>query len=130
MAIWGIGIDLCEIERLEKQVSIRGESFVTKILHPNELFEYQTCALKAAFLAKRFAAKEAFLKALGTGISQIGYLTDIEVAHTPAGRPIIHIHGQLQHKVDEIGQVAIHVSISDERALACAQVVIEKLDNP
>ncbi|MGL5985980.1 MAG: holo-ACP synthase, partial [Burkholderiales bacterium] len=68
MSIYGIGTDIVEIARIEQALSRHGERFATRLLHPDELPDWQAALAPAAWLAKRFAAKEAFAKALGTSI--------------------------------------------------------------
>ncbi|TQV86671.1 holo-ACP synthase [Aliikangiella coralliicola] len=125
MSIWGNGIDLCEISRVEKSLEKHGDVFANKILHPNEKLVFDTHRFKAKYLAKRFAAKEAFAKALGTGIAEGVILPDIEVINQKSGKPELRLHGIAHTKVAEIGDARLHLSISDERRYAVAQVIIE-----
>ncbi len=125
MSIFGIGIDLCEIQRVEDSLDKLGERFADKILAPQEKKTYLSHKFKGRFLAKRFAAKEAFAKALGTGISEGVTLPDIEVTNDPKGKPEIRLHGEASNKVNLIAGASIHLSISDEKHYAIAQVIIE-----
>ena len=79
MSIFGVGIDIVQIGRIERSLAKHGDQFIKKILHPNERALIHTMKNKARYLAKRFAAKEAFAKALGTGIVEGVTLPRIEV---------------------------------------------------
>ncbi|TQV75380.1 holo-ACP synthase [Aliikangiella marina] len=126
MSIFGIGIDLCEIERIEESLERHGERFARKVLNSNELEIMAKQKFKARYLAKRFAAKEAFAKAMGTGIADGLILPDIEVYSDQAGKPHIRLHGKAAEKLNELGDMVVHLSISDEKETAIAQVVIER----
>jgi holo-[acyl-carrier protein] synthase len=126
MSIFGIGIDLCEVERVTKSLDKLGDRFVDKILHPNEKVRFNELKFQARFLAKRFAAKEAFAKAMGTGIAQGVSFANIEVFNDENGKPGLRLHGATQQKLAQIGDCKVHLSISDERQTAVAQVIIER----
>ena len=126
MSIYGIGIDLCDIRRVEKSLARHAEAFACKILHPEELKIFDSRRFQARFLAKRFAAKEAFSKALGTGIADGVTLPDIQVKNDESGKPYIRLHGQAKEKVARIKGASLHLSISDEKHYAVAQVIIEQ----
>lgn len=115
--ISGIGIDIVEISRI-KELALRQKKFVDRILTLNEKKEYEELPSerRAEFLAGRFAAKEAFAKAYGTGIGKELSFQDIEIRSLPSGKPLIV-------KPFEDG---VHLSISHSREYAVAQVVIEK----
>lgn len=126
MSILGTGIDICEIGRVKESLEKYGEKFAAKILHPNELNTLKAHRLAERFLAKRFAAKEAFAKALGTGIAQGVTLPAIEVSNDELGKPYILLHGNSAKVCDEkFANCHIHLSISDEKHYAVAQVIIE-----
>lgn len=125
MSILGIGVDLCEIERVDASLQQLGERFATKILHPNEKRQFDAHRFQGRYLAKRFAAKEAFAKALGTGIAGGVVLPDIEVANDAQGKPELHLHGEAARQLKRHGDCRVHLSISDEKHYAIAQVVIE-----
>ena len=127
MSIYGIGIDLCEVARVKSSLEKLGDRFADKILHPDEKKRYSQLKFKAKYLAKRFAAKEAFAKAMGTGIAQGVTFPNIEVFNDELGKPCLRLHGTTQAKLDAIGQVKVHLSISDERDTAVAQVIIEQM---
>ena len=125
MSIYGIGIDICDISRIEKSLARHPDAFAGKILHVEEKKIFDQRRFKARFLAKRFAAKEAFSKALGTGITEGVNLHDIEVKNNSAGKPYLVLHGKTKQKFEEIAGVSLHLSISDEKHYAIAQVIIE-----
>lgn len=125
MSIYGIGIDLCEIARIEKSLERHGDSFADKILHPQEKEHFEKHHFQARFLAKRFAAKEAFGKAMGSGIAQGITMPCIEVQNDDLGKPLLVLHGKALEKVEQLGRVQIHLSISDEKQYAIAQVIVE-----
>ncbi len=126
MSIIGIGIDLCEIERIEASLEKYKDAFANKILHPEEKKIFDQHRFKARYVAKRFAAKEAFAKALGTGIAHGVTLPDIEVRNDDFGKPILFLHGKTRIKFEQSGASKLHLSISDERNYAIAQVIIEQ----
>jgi holo-[acyl-carrier protein] synthase len=128
--ILGIGTDMVEIERLAQSHARHGERLVYRILG-----EAERAAAPAsdsprfsAWLAKRFSAKEAAVKALGTGFSGGISLHDIQTIHDERGAPKLIFSGSAQQRLDEMGAVRVHLSISDERSHALAFVVIEGSD--
>lgn len=125
MSILGIGIDLCEIARIESSLEKYGDKFASKILHENELKLFMQQKFKARFLAKRFAAKEAFAKAMGTGIAEGLTLPCIEVYNNELGKPLLRFHGLSKKRLEAKDNVTVHLSITDERQHAIAQVIIE-----
>ncbi|USD65659.1 holo-ACP synthase [Vibrio sp. SCSIO 43136] len=127
MAIIGLGTDISEIERIEKALNRSGEAFAVRILAPSELDAFQNTKQKARFLAKRFAAKEAASKALGTGIAQGVTFHDFIVSNDDLGKPLLRLTGKAK-QLAELKQVnSIHLSISDERHYAMASVIFESL---
>jgi len=126
MSIYGIGIDICEITRVEKSLTRDAEAFSSKILHPDEKNIFDKHNFQARFLAKRFAAKEAFAKALGTGIADGVILPDIQVKNNELGKPYLKLHGEALSKMAHISGAQLHLSISDEKHYAVAQVIIEQ----
>jgi holo-[acyl-carrier protein] synthase len=125
-SILGIGTDIVEKQRIAKVIKKHGDKFALKILHHNEVQKYEsflTLNKKIDYIAKRFAAKEAFLKALGTGLRAGISLKHIETSNDALGKPQITLH---KNKLFNIKQSKIHLSIADEKALAIAFVVIEK----
>lgn len=125
MSLFGIGIDIVQIDRMEKMIEKHGDIFTKKVFHANELNIYQELKYKARFLAKRFAAKEAFAKAFGTGIVQGITLPNIEIANDELGKPYIILHEKTKEKFSSSNASSIFLSISDEKMYAVAHVVIE-----
>ena len=129
--ILGIGSDIVEIARIFKAIEKFGDKFLTKIFTSNEIIAAQNKSFKKnAFYAKRFAAKEAFSKACGTGIGRGINFNDIEVFNDDFGKPKIKIlnnKNSVLQKLFGCKNFAIHLSISDEKSLAQAFVIIEKL---
>lgn len=125
--ILGIGTDLVEIERLSQSYARHGDRLVYRILGVSERVAAPTSDSPrfTAWLAKRFAAKEAAVKALGTGFSGGISLHDIQTIHDERGAPKLVFGGLAQQRLDEMGAVRVHLSISDERSHAMAFVVIE-----
>lgn len=126
MSIFGIGVDIIEIDRINSSIEKLGDAFAKKVLHPNELKKYLATKRKAHYLAKRFAAKEAFAKALGTGIIEGVTLPRIEVVNNQDGKPEIVLHEMTLERFESFDLKSIHLSISDEKNYAVAQVILEK----
>lgn len=125
MAIVGLGTDISEIERFEKASSRNGDAFAQRILTQNEFLKYQVLKQKARFLAKRFAAKEAAAKALGTGIACGVSFHDFEITNNELGKPELHLSNQAAVIATSINVRSVHLSISDERHYAVATVILE-----
>ncbi|HYA40034.1 MAG TPA: holo-ACP synthase [Syntrophobacteraceae bacterium] len=126
MSIYGIGIDLIQVERLEKLLSRWGERFETRVFTE---FERQFCSGKKsriACLALRFAAKEAFVKALGLGMRKPVLWHDIEVRPDPGGQPQITLTPRAIEYCKEKGIKSWHLSLTDEGEYGAAAVVIER----
>lgn len=124
--IYGIGTDIVEVVRIEESLSRFGDAFAQRILTQDEWQEYATIRVKARFLAKRFAAKEAFAKALGTGIRGAASFENIGIGHDTLGKPVFQLAPVLQQYLQDKDISSFHLSISDEKALAVAFVVLEK----
>jgi holo-[acyl-carrier protein] synthase len=124
--IFGIGTDIVEVSRIEDSLARFGDAFAQRILTEQEWLSFQQSKTQARFLAKRFAAKEAFAKALGTGLRDPATFQNIGVAHDDLGKPVLDLSPALQTFLDKKGIVQQHLSISDEKALAAAFVVLEK----
>lgn len=124
--IYGIGTDIVEVARLENSIQNFGDEFALRVLAESEMESYMQTKLKARFLAKRFAAKEAFSKALGTGIRGVVSFQNIAVSHDDLGKPILILAQELADFVHEKRITQMHVSISDEKNLAAAFVVLEQ----
>lgn len=122
--IVGIGTDLVEIGRMQKLFNQYQNKFSNKILSPTERKEFKTIVNKPAFLAKRFAAKEALAKALGSGIKGF-WFSDIEITHDASGQPGFNFFKGclVKVKANKISQA--YLSITDEKQYALAFVVLE-----
>ncbi|PPD46955.1 MAG: holo-ACP synthase [Methylotenera sp.] len=123
--IFGIGTDVVEVARINDSVAEFGDTFAKKILAESEMLSYQQSNIKSRFLAKRFAAKEAFSKALGTGLRAPATLQNIAVSHDDLGKPILVLAPVLQAFLVSKNINKTHISISDEKNLAAAFVVLE-----
>jgi holo-[acyl-carrier protein] synthase len=123
--IFGIGTDLVAIARLREMWQRHGDRAAEKLLAPTERADCHASADSGRFLAKRFAAKEAFGKALGTGIRTPVLLTAIAVTHDALGKPGFAFGPELQEWMEARGLIA-HLSLSDEADQALAFVIVEK----
>jgi holo-[acyl-carrier protein] synthase len=124
--IYGIGTDLVESSRIARLLEKYGERFARRILAEEEWPEYLGSGKPALFLAKHFAAKEALSKAMGTGLRHPVSLHRIRITHDSLGKPFFAFHPELSTFVRNEGITGHHLSISDERDLACAFVILEK----
>lgn len=122
--IYGIGTDIVAVRRLQEMWERHGDKALDKLLAPQEIVEFAVTADKGRFLAKRFAAKEAFAKALGTGVRPPAVLPAIAVGHDDLGKPVLVFHGQLE-KMLENRKLKAHLSLSDEADYAIAYVILE-----
>ncbi len=127
--IVGIGTDLIEIPRIEAAVSRHGDRFAQRILGPSEMRRYEQRRAKSerrgiAFLATRFAAKEAISKALGLGMRMPMTWRSAEVVNESSGKPVVVVHGALKAFVEARG-LRLHVSVTDERSMAMAYAIAE-----
>ncbi|EJG0864207.1 holo-ACP synthase [Vibrio parahaemolyticus] len=125
MAILGLGTDIAEIERIEKALGRSGEPFAQRILSENEMAKFSQLKQQGRYLAKRFAAKEAASKALGTGIAQGVTFHDFTVSNDELGKPVLMLSGVAQKMAQTMGVNHVHLSISDERHYAVATVILE-----
>ncbi len=123
--IYGIGIDVVEPQRVARLFEKYGERFARRVLTPLEWPGYLKTVKPILFLANRFAAKEAFSKAMGTGFRYPVTLQCISVVQNKAGKPGFAFHPNLDVLVKSRGIVGHHLTISDEKSLACACVVLE-----
>jgi holo-[acyl-carrier protein] synthase len=122
--IFGIGVDLVRISRMEAAIGRHGRRFAERILAGQELADYDGSRRKDAFLAKHFAAKEALLKALGTGLRMGIQWGDMEVRKDTLGKPFLICGGRVQELFDERGITASFLSLSDEDEYAAAFVTL------
>ena len=125
--IFGIGTDIVAIERMERMIERHGERAAAKVLAQAEMAAYHAAARPAAFLAKRFAAKEALAKALGLGLRAPATLHNIAVVHDGIGRPTFDFAPPLATWLAERG-LHTQLSISDETGTALAFVVVERME--
>lgn len=132
--IIGIGVDMAEIARIENTLARQGDAFLQRCFTGKECAEGNALTLparRAAFFAKRFAAKEACAKALGCGIGQYLGFQDIEITRNEGERPVISVSDTAiaaLHQAGRIGKtINLHLSLSDEKHYALAYVVAEEI---
>jgi holo-[acyl-carrier protein] synthase len=123
-----VGVDIVEVGRIRGAIERWGPRFLDRIFTPTEVAYCRAKARPAESFAVRFAAKEAFAKALGSGLRHPATLHSIGVAHDAAGKPLLELDPRLeallrQHKVH-----GRHLTLTHERSVACAFVVLERLD--
>jgi holo-[acyl-carrier protein] synthase len=127
--ILGIGSDLCDIRRIERSLERFGDRFTHRIFTAGERSKSDRRAARAPSYARRFAAKEACSKALGTGMNLGVFWRDMEVVNLPGGRPTLRLTGgvleRLRSMTPQGFEAVIHVSLTDDPPLAQAFVVIE-----
>lgn len=123
--IYGIGMDLVEIGRVEKVLKRFGERFARRILCEPELKRFRVHQQPVAYLAKRFAAKEAFSKALGTGIHAPANWHGVWVVNLGSGKPVLEFSPELKVLLRKRKIFSAHLSLTDEREMACATVILE-----
>ena len=126
MTILGLGTDIVNIKRIEKIVIKNKKNFIKKILHKKEKKEKK---ITAEFLSKKFAAKEAFSKALGTGIGKLINFNEIIIINKPSGAPTIQIEKKAEKRVLKklnAKKPKYFISISDDYPFALATVIISK----
>jgi len=122
--IFGIGTDIVRVSRMQKNIGRYGDKFAERILTPAEMEDYRKDARKAHFLAKRFAAKEAAAKAMGTGFSDGLAFSHIGVSHDSAGKPSLEFSGHAAEFIRFKGITSAHVSLADEEDHAVAFVTL------
>ncbi len=125
MKIIGTGIDIVEISRIAKSYERYEHNFSSKILHDEEINELSVANNKISFLAKRFAVKEAFVKALGTGIRDNVNWRKMYVTHDDKGKPSLIFTEEFAKQIDA-DNLDVHISISDEKKYVVAQALITK----
>lgn len=127
--IIGLGIDIAELPRIHRSLERFGTHFADKILHPDEMAAMPGNDLLSpaavAYIAARFAAKEAGAKALGTGFSNGIGPHDIRIASRPSGRPVVSFHNKALERMQALGGTSVHVSLTHSRENAAAVVVME-----
>ena len=127
--IIGIGSDLCDIRRIERSLERFGDRFTHRVFTEGERARSDRRAARAPSYARRFAAKEACAKALGTGFRDGVFWRDLEVVNDPSGRPTMRLHGGALRRLEAMTphghRAVLHVSLTDDPPLAQAFVVIE-----
>lgn len=127
--IVGIGSDLIDIRRVEKTLERHGERFIARVFTETEKRKSEGRRLRAASYAKRFAAKEACAKALGTGLSRGVFWRDMGVVNLPGGKPTMQLTGGAAARLAQMlppgHRAVVHLTITDDFPLAQAFVIIE-----
>ncbi len=124
--IYGTGVDLVSIHRLERVIHTWGDRFIRRVFTEREARFCSKRPRPGAAFALRFAAKEAFSKALGTGMRKGLRWTDIEVHNEPSGKPRLRLSGPAADLCGEKGISGIHLSLSDDGDYGIAMVVLER----
>lgn len=122
--IYGIGTDILLIDRMQQLLTRWPQALAKRLLHPDEWPDFQRSADPSRLLAKRFAAKEAISKALGTGIRSPILLTNMAILHDDLGKPWVKTSPELTDWL-AARSLQLHVSISDERTVICAFAIAE-----
>lgn len=122
--IYGIGTDIVAVARMARALQRHGARFARRILTMAELTDFQTAVHPHRFLAKRFAAKEATVKAIGTGFSHGLSLHDISVVHDMAGKPMLHFSDHALDLLEARGIGEHFLSLADEHDYAIAYVTL------
>ncbi|WP_298215914.1 holo-ACP synthase [Acidocella sp.] len=127
--ILGLGTDLCDIRRIEKALARHGERFTLRVFSDTERARSERRAhFRAPSYAKRFAAKEACAKALGTGFRRGVFMSDLRVVNLPSGQPTLELHGGAAARLRELTpagmRARVSLSLTDEYPYAYAQVII------
>jgi len=130
-AIAGVGIDLLRIDRVERALARRGERFALKILGADEIQVFRRRTARDAargvrYLATRFAAKEAFSKAIGLGMRMPMWWTRMQTLNAANGQPVIVLAEPLRTWYEAAGFGAAHVSLTDEQDIVAAYVIVER----
>jgi holo-[acyl-carrier protein] synthase len=121
--ILGIGIDLTEIKEIEE--GIQSENLVQRVFTSAEVGAVERYRNKAEHLAGKFSVKEAFMKAIGAGIRQEVWFTQIEVLNDESGKPQVQVTGEAGKRLEAIVAQQVHVSISHSGGMAVAVVILE-----
>lgn len=124
--IYGIGTDVVEVSRIAEALNKFGDNFAKKILSEEEFLIFQKNKIKENFLAKRFAAKEAFAKAMGTGFRGEVNIKSIIITNNELGRPDFKLKNNISLLMKEKKIRCCHLSISDEKNIAVAFVILER----
>ena len=127
--IVGIGSDLCNIERIERSLERFGDRFLDRVFTATERAKAESRPFtRTGTLAKRFAAKEAFSKAVGTGFKRGVFMKDIGVVNAPSGAPTLELTGGARRRLDALAPaghaIDIHLTLTDEYPWAQAFVIL------
>jgi holo-[acyl-carrier protein] synthase len=134
--ILGIGSDICDIRRIERVIAAHGDRFIERVFTDLERAKAmrRTDSIRAATYAKRFAAKEAASKALGTGFRRGVFMSDLGVVNLPGGQPTLRMTGGAADRLLAITpagmQAAVALTMTDEYPYAYAQVIISAIPLP
>jgi len=123
--IVGTGIDIAEVPRIARSIERFGDRFIQRVFTDGEIRYCNRKANRVERYAARFAAKEAAMKAIGTGWNYGVAWRDVEVARVPGGRPTIRFHGKAAEFANKIGARNVALSISHTEQIAIAQVILE-----
>ena len=123
--IIGLGTDLVEIARIDRVYQRHGERFARRILTPTEYLQFSERQYCVAYLAKRFAAKEAIVKALGTGFRGLMQWQNIEVLADPLGKPVAYLLNGAAEQLEQHSTISI--TMSDERQYALAFALYHRI---
>ncbi|MEG2172502.1 MAG: holo-[acyl-carrier-protein] synthase [Desulfovibrionaceae bacterium] len=123
--IVGLGLDIVEIPRILRLLQRFGAAFTRKILHPIEQQHLPAGPQASAYVAARFAAKEAAVKALGTGFAQGIGMQHIAVHNEPSGQPILLLYGPAAARMADLGATRAYLSLTHGRDTAAAVVILE-----
>ncbi len=130
--IYGVGTDICDVRRIAETLARRGDRFAERVLGPHEIEVFRARRAKVeargvSYLATRFSAKEAFSKAIGTGMHMPMHWRACEIVKAPSGKPQIRLHGELAAWF-EANRLRAFVSITDETDYAASFVVVEQTE--
>jgi holo-[acyl-carrier protein] synthase len=125
--IYGIGVDLVQVARIERAVARYGDRFLARVFTPDEIAYCRNKSWAAAGFALRFAAKEAFSKALGVGLRKDGIRwREVEVIPNRLGKPELSVSGRAAQLCEAAGITGMHLSLTDEDSRALAVVILER----
>jgi holo-[acyl-carrier protein] synthase len=123
--IVGTGVDIAEVERIRAAIDRHGQRFLDRIYTPGEIAYVERKANRFERYAGRFAAKEAGMKAIGTGWKRGVHWRDFEVANLPGGKPTLRLHGEAARIAERLGVKNVALSITHTAALGMAHVILE-----
>jgi holo-[acyl-carrier protein] synthase len=126
--IFGIGTDILQIDRIQKIYGRHGERFISHLLMPEEETLFRTKSREVRFLAMRFAAKEAIVKAMGTGFAHGMWLRDTGVVQNAWGRPEVIWSERGREMCEKLGIGECHITLTDEAGLVVAVAVLMRKD--